>query len=151
MTGTVIAAAIVGFLAPFVRALIWGVPAGFLSVASVVRSFVGSFLTVFVLGVVAFFALRAAEPALGIGEIHELPTSCRKEVFAALRTSESGTHRAIVVFNFSAVSRRVRIDLAATGITRLRNYLSGAEVSAEPGSGIDVNLAIYGVTLFEVL
>lgn len=60
MTGTVIAAAIVGFLAPFVRALIWGVPAGFLSVASVVRSFVGSFLTVFVLGVVAFFALRAA-------------------------------------------------------------------------------------------
>ena len=53
MTWTVVAAAIIGLLSPVVRSLIWGVPFGFLSVATVIRSFVGSALTVLVIGTVA--------------------------------------------------------------------------------------------------
>ena len=59
MTWTVVAAAIIGLLSPVVRSLIWGVPFGFLSVATVIRSFVGSALTVLVIGTVTFFVLRA--------------------------------------------------------------------------------------------
>lgn len=59
MTWTLIAAAIVGVLSPIVRSYAWGAPVGFLSVATVVRSFVGSFLTVLVIGVIAYFALQA--------------------------------------------------------------------------------------------
>jgi hypothetical protein len=58
MTWTIIAAAIVGVLSPLVRSLVWGVPVGFLSVATVIRSFVGSALTVLVIGTVAFFVLQ---------------------------------------------------------------------------------------------
>ena len=62
---TLIVAVLVGAAAPFVRAWIWGVPFGLLSIATVLRSFFGSALTVLVIGVVAFFALRvtAIDPA----------------------------------------------------------------------------------------
>lgn len=60
MTWTVVAAVVLGALSPAVRALLWGVPFGFLSVATVLRSFIGSALTVLVIGGVAFFALREA-------------------------------------------------------------------------------------------
>ncbi|KPK14817.1 MAG: hypothetical protein AMJ62_11645 [Myxococcales bacterium SG8_38] len=60
MTWTVVAAVVLGALSPVVRGLVWGVPVGFLSVATVLRSFIGSALTVLVIGGVAFFALRAA-------------------------------------------------------------------------------------------
>jgi hypothetical protein len=65
MALTLIVAALVGAAAPFVRAWIWGVPFGLLSIATVLRSFFGSALTVLVIGVVAFFALRvtAIDPA----------------------------------------------------------------------------------------
>ncbi|MGB5366054.1 MAG: hypothetical protein WBN15_04660 [Polyangiales bacterium] len=65
MTLTLIVAVLVGAAAPFVRAWIWGVPFGLLSIATVLRSFFGSALTVLVIGVVAFFALRvtAIDPA----------------------------------------------------------------------------------------
>ncbi|NNE20567.1 MAG: magnesium transporter [Myxococcales bacterium] len=59
MALTLIAAVLVGAAAPFVRAWIWGVPFGLLSIATVLRSFLGSLLTTLVIGVVAFFALRA--------------------------------------------------------------------------------------------
>ena len=49
-------------------------------------------------------ALRAREKALAIGDLQELPTDRRKPVFAALRTSEDGTERAVTVFNFSAAA-----------------------------------------------
>ncbi|HSN81372.1 MAG TPA: hypothetical protein VLS88_02235 [Polyangiales bacterium] len=58
MTWTVVAAVVLGTLSPAVRGLLWGVPVGFLSVATVLRSFVGSALTVLVIGGVAFFVLR---------------------------------------------------------------------------------------------
>ncbi len=65
MALTLIIAVLVGAAAPFVRAWIWGVPFGLLSIATVLRSFFGSALTVLVIGVVAFFALRvtAIDPA----------------------------------------------------------------------------------------
>ena len=65
MALTLIVAVLVGAAAPFVRAWIWGVPFGLLSIATVLRSFFSSALTVLVIGVVAFFALRvtAIDPA----------------------------------------------------------------------------------------
>jgi tetratricopeptide (TPR) repeat protein len=65
MALTLIVAVLVGAAAPFVRAWIWGVPFGLLSIATVLRSFFGSALTVLVIGVVAFFALHvtAIDPA----------------------------------------------------------------------------------------
>jgi hypothetical protein len=59
MTTTLIAAFLVGIAAPVVCAFAWGVPFGLLSIGSVLRSFVGSGLTVLLLGTTAFFALRA--------------------------------------------------------------------------------------------
>jgi hypothetical protein len=59
MVPTLVAAASLGAMAPFARSLAWGVPFGLLSIATVLRSFIGSALTVLVFGTVAFFALRA--------------------------------------------------------------------------------------------
>jgi hypothetical protein len=58
MALTLIAAVLVGAAAPFIRAWTWGVPFGLLSIATVLRSFFGSVLTVLLIGVVALFALR---------------------------------------------------------------------------------------------
>ena len=78
-------------------------------------------------------ALRAREKALAIGDIHELPTDRRRPVFAALRTSEDGTERAVTVFNFGVQPCRVRVALG-DGIDALRNYLSGEVIRAEEGT-----------------
>ena len=59
MTQTLIVAVLVGLVAPVIRGWLWGVPFSLLSIATVLRSFVGSALTVLVIGVVALFALRA--------------------------------------------------------------------------------------------
>ncbi|MGD8607538.1 MAG: hypothetical protein PVH21_09615 [Myxococcales bacterium] len=58
MLWTIIAAAIVGSLAPLIRSWLWGVPVGLLSLGTVIRSFLGAALTVLVIGTVAFFVLR---------------------------------------------------------------------------------------------
>ena len=93
-------------------------------------------------------ALRAREKALAIGDMRELPTDCRKPVFAALRTSEDGTERAVTVFNFSDHPCRVRVELGA-GIAGLRNYLSGEVVRPERGA-LTLDLGRYGFKLFRV-
>ena len=83
---------------------------------------------------VAFWlALRARDKALAIGDMRELPTDRRKPVFAALRTSEDGTERAVTVFNFSAQPCRVSVQ-PGDGIDRLRNYLSGEVTQVEDGT-----------------
>lgn len=61
MTPTLIAAVLVGLLAPLLRTLAWGVPFGLLSIATVLRSFIGSALTVLVIGAVALFVLRVSD------------------------------------------------------------------------------------------
>ena len=58
MTPVLIASALIGAIAPILRSLAWGVPFGLLSIATVIRSFVGAALTVVVVGTAAFFALR---------------------------------------------------------------------------------------------
>lgn len=58
MALTLIVAVLIGAAAPLIRAWVWGVPFGLLSIATVLRSFFGSALTVLVIGVVALFALR---------------------------------------------------------------------------------------------
>jgi len=58
MALTLIVAVLVGAAAPLIRAWVWGVPFGLLSIATVLRSFFGSALTVLATGVVALFALR---------------------------------------------------------------------------------------------
>lgn len=52
-------ALLLGVAAPFVRGWIWGVPFSLLSVATVLRAFVGTTLTVLLVGVAALFTLRA--------------------------------------------------------------------------------------------
>ena len=59
MIPTLIAALAVGAAAPVARSMAWGVPFSLMSVATVLRSFVGSALTVLVVGTVALYALRA--------------------------------------------------------------------------------------------
>jgi hypothetical protein len=63
VTPTLIAALLVGLAAPVIRGWVWGAPFSLLSVATVLRSFLGSALTVLVFGVVAVFALRATSIA----------------------------------------------------------------------------------------
>ena len=63
MTPTLIAALLVGLAAPVIRGWVWGAPFSLLPVATVLRSFLGSALTVLVFGVVAVFALRATSIA----------------------------------------------------------------------------------------
>ena len=70
-------------------------------------------------------------------------------MFAALRTSEDGTERAVSVFNFGAQPCRVRVDPSA-GIAGLRNYLSG-EVIEPDGGALTLYLPRYGFKLFRVL
>lgn len=60
MVPTLLAAVFVGALAPLLRGAAWGVPFGLLSIATVLRSFFGSALTVVVIGSVALLSLRAA-------------------------------------------------------------------------------------------
>jgi len=93
-------------------------------------------------------ALRTREKALAIGDMRELPTDRRKPVFAALRTSEDGTERAVTVFNFSPEPCRVQVTLGG-GIAALRNYLSGETVRGEGGT-LTVELGRFGFKLFAV-
>jgi hypothetical protein len=60
MIPTLIAASVVGVLAPIMRSRAWRVPFGLLSIATVLRAFFGAFLTVLVLGSVALVVLRAS-------------------------------------------------------------------------------------------
>lgn len=59
MALTLIAALLVGLAAPVIQGRMWGVPFGLLSIATVLRSFAGSALTVLVIGVTTLYALRA--------------------------------------------------------------------------------------------
>ena len=93
-------------------------------------------------------ALRAREKTLAIGDIRELPSDRRGPVFAALRTSEDGTERALTVFNFSREPCRVRVSLGE-GIAALRNYLSGEVIRSEDGT-LTVDLGRFGFKLFAV-
>ena len=93
-------------------------------------------------------ALRAQEKALGIGDMRELPTDRRRPVFAALRTSEDGTERAVVVFNFGVQPCRVQVQVGE-GIGTLRNYLSG-DVVRVGGGALTADLGRYGFKLFRV-
>ena len=68
MLPTLVAATLVGVMAPLLRGRAWGVPFGLLSIATVLRSFLGSFVTVLVAGSIARVVLgtmdldtRAAE------------------------------------------------------------------------------------------
>ena len=96
------------------------------------------------------FSLRIKEPALGIGEIEELPTDCRNLVFAALRTSEDGNERAVTVFNFGEAQRHVNIFLGDRAST-LINYLSGENVTTNSQGVLELRLGSYGFKLLQVL
>lgn len=97
------------------------------------------------------FSLRASSKALGIGEIQEIPTDCRREVFAALRTSEDGRQRAVTVFHFAEAAREVRVAVGALGIRRLCNLLSGEEVVPDAAGELRLQLGIYGFKLLRVV
>ena len=94
-------------------------------------------------------ALRGREKALAIGHMRELPTDRRGPVFAALRTSEDGTERAVTVFNFSAQPCRVDVTLGE-GIVALRNYVSDEVVRPKDGI-LTADLGRFGFKLFRVI
>ncbi len=58
MALTLIVAVLVGVAAPLIQSRVWGVPFSLLSIATVLRAFVGAALTVVVIGVVALYVLR---------------------------------------------------------------------------------------------
>jgi hypothetical protein len=58
MSPTFIVAGIVGFMAPVIRGWVWGVPFSLLSIATVLRAFVGTVLSVLAVGTLAFFILK---------------------------------------------------------------------------------------------
>ena len=95
------------------------------------------------------FSLRAREKALSIGEIEELPTDCRGSVFAALRTSEDGTERAVTVFNFDRAPRRVRV-FSDDRVRTLVNYLNGESVGTDGSGVLELGLGSYGFKLLRV-
>lgn len=64
MAPTLIVAALLGLAAPVIRGWIWGVPFSLLSIATALRAFAGSALTVLVIGVVSLFALRVTSVPL---------------------------------------------------------------------------------------
>ena len=73
---------------------------------------------------------------------------CRGPVFAALRTSEDGTERAVIVFNFSRGACRCASPWAR-GSRRCENYLSGEVIRAENGT-LTVDLGRLRFKLFAV-
>lgn len=78
--------------------------------------------------------------------MQELPTDRRRPVFAALRTSEDGTERAVTVFNFGAEPCRVRVT-SGEGIDAPRNYLGGEVIRPVAGT-VTVDLGRFGFKLF---
>ena len=70
-------------------------------------------------------------------------------MFAALRSSEDGTERAVTVFNFGAHPCRVRVTPGA-GIDTLRNYLSDEVVRPEEAT-LTLDLGRFGFKLFRVV
>lgn len=58
MALTLLVAVLLGLAAPLIQSRMWGVPFSLLSIATVIRAFVGAALTVLVIGVVALYVLR---------------------------------------------------------------------------------------------
>lgn len=93
------------------------------------------------------FSLRARHAALGIGEMKEVDTDQPKQAFAAIRTSEDGCSRALVIFNFDGQPCDVVINLAGLGIAMMQNALSGAYVEVVGPTHADSLLA-YGYKVY---
>lgn len=95
------------------------------------------------------FSLRAENKELAIGDIEEVRTNHHEEVFAAIRTSEDGEERALVVFNFSEVTKVVVVQLEDS-IKSLRNYLSGEQYDLV-SSSFKIKMNLYGYKFFKIL
>lgn len=120
MTPTLIAAAVVGMLAPVIRGAAWGVPFSLLSIATVVRSFVGSALTVLVIGTVSLFALRAT--SMPADEVEGVAASVGAIVGVALLMSS--VRRMREVRGLSVLCQRLREeDARPTAIAALDRLL----------------------------
>lgn len=89
MTPTLVAAVVVGLIAPWVRSIAWGVPVSLLSIGAVLTSFVGSALTALLIGagllVLLGWAGASAENtemvagvAAGVGALLLLANSSRR-------------------------------------------------------------------------
>jgi hypothetical protein len=119
MTPTLIAAAVVGIIAPLLRAMAWGVPFGLLSIATVLRSFVGSALTVLVVGTVALFALRAT--SMPAEEVESMAAAIGAVIGVALLSSS--VRRMRHVRGLSVLCHRLQEDdarpTALAALTRL--------------------------------
>jgi hypothetical protein len=87
MALVLIFALLLGVAAPIIRGWIWGVPFGLLSVATVLRAFAGTALTVLVVGVAALFALRAT--SMDQAEINRLAGPIGAVVALALLLSSA--------------------------------------------------------------
>jgi glycosidase len=97
------------------------------------------------------FGLRKEEKALSIGEIKEIHTDKRKAVFVALRISEDGTERAVTAFNFSSEFIDVTLLLKGSGISSLKNYLSGEIVHPDKEGNLAVRMGYFGFKFWKVV
>jgi hypothetical protein len=119
MALTLIVAMLVGLAAPFVRGWVWGVPFSLLSIATVLRSFIGAVLTATFIGVLALFALRIAP--LDQADIHRIAGPLGGAV--ALILLLNSARRMRDVRGLSVLCQRLREDdarsIAARALDRL--------------------------------
>ncbi len=119
MALTLIVAMLVGLAAPFVHGWVWGVPFSLLSIATVLRSFIGGALTATFIGVLALFALRVTP--LDQADIHRIAGPLGGAV--ALILLLNSARRMRYVRGLSVLCQRLREDdarsIAAPALDRL--------------------------------
>jgi len=94
--------------------------------------------------------LRRQHKTLAVGEMKEIKTSCPKEIFAAIRTSEDGEKRALVIFNFSNTPQDVTINLEKENIKGLKNLLNDQTTELKNAT-LRVNLNFFGYKFYDIL
>ncbi len=124
MATTLIAALVVGLVAPVVRALTWGVPFGLLSISTVLVSFAGSVLTVLLIGAIAGFVLRTT--TLTPGEVDVVAGGIG--AFAGFLLLLNSARRMRHVRGLSVLCQRLaEEDAQPTALRALRRMLDRAK------------------------
>jgi len=96
------------------------------------------------------FSLRSQNKELAIGEIEELRTNSPEDVFAAIRVSEDGEERALVIFNFSDKPNEVVVQFDDSTIKSIRNYLNGERIDVV-NTSLRIKMYPFGYKFYKIL